>query len=124
MQPKELAAILTSAGSRKPVILHVGFNVLFRSHRIPKSIYAGPGANQEGRDLLRSAVAALPKDGEIVIYCGCCPWSHCPNMKPAIDVLHALGFQHVRALMIETNLSRDWIQAGYPTESVPGGPPL
>ena len=104
------------------MILHVGFNVLYRNHRIPKSDYAGPGTNQEGRDLLRNALAGVPKEREIVIYCGCCPWDHCPNMKPALDVLHALGYQHVKALMIETNLSKNWIQLGYPTESSPVGP--
>jgi rhodanese-related sulfurtransferase len=117
IQPKDLAAILSSPGSVQPVLLHVGFRTLFRSHHIPHSVYAGPSSKQEGRDLLKSVVASLPKDREIVVYCGCCPWSHCPNVKPAVDVLHGLGYQHVKALMIETNLSQEWVRAGYPIES-------
>jgi hypothetical protein len=35
-----------------------------------------------------------------VIYCGCCPWTHCPNMKPADDALHAMGFTKVKSLSI------------------------
>ena len=117
VQPKELAAVLTRRGGTKPALLHVGPNVLYRNHRIPNSTYAGPAAKPDGLALLKSAVAGLPKDREIVIYCGCCPWSHCPNMRPAIDLLNGLGYSHVKALLIETNLSHDWIQPGYPTES-------
>jgi hypothetical protein len=120
IQPKELATVLTSAKAPKPVLLHVGFPVLFRGKHIPNSIYAGPGGKPEGLENLKKAVAGLKKDKEIVIYCGCCPWSHCPNMKPAMDTLKSLGFTKVKALMIETNMSKDWIQLGYPSEAGSG----
>jgi hypothetical protein len=34
----------------------------------------------EGVATLRSAVQALPRNEEIVIYCGCCPMKNCPNI--------------------------------------------
>jgi rhodanese-related sulfurtransferase len=120
IQPKELATRLTTAKGAKPVLLHVGFPVLFRGTHIPNSIYAGPGGKPEGLENLKKAVAGMPKDKEIVIYCGCCPWSHCPNMKPAMDTLKSLGYTKVKALMIETNMSKDWIQLGYPSEAGSG----
>lgn len=117
IEAKVLAARVGEAKSGKLLILHVGFNVLYRNRRIPHSLFAGPGATPEGLAALRQAVAGKPKTTEIVIYCGCCPWSHCPNMKPAFEALRALGFTRVKALQIETNFSQDWIQLGYPVES-------
>jgi len=49
-----------------------------------------------------------------VIYCGCCPWSHCPNVKSADDALRAMGFIHVKVLYISNNFGADWVDKGYP----------
>ncbi|MCX6623795.1 MAG: rhodanese-like domain-containing protein [Acidobacteria bacterium] len=114
LEPKALAARLAQPGGTKPVMLHVGFHVLYRSKHIPDSIYAGPGNKPEGLERIRQAVAALPRDREIVLYCGCCPWVHCPNMKPALALLKSLGYRKVKAVMMETNFSKDWVQPGYP----------
>jgi thiosulfate/3-mercaptopyruvate sulfurtransferase len=112
IQPRELAARLEA----KPVILQVGPNVLYRSHRIPGAIYAGPGSKPEGLALLEKAVAKLPHDREIVIYCGCCPWDRCPNIQPSMDLLKRLGFSNVKALYVAENFKTNWIDAGYPVE--------
>lgn len=118
IEPKELAARLRQRRANM-VVLHVGFNVLYRSHHIPNSVYAGPGDKPEGLERLKRVVEALPKDREIVIYCGCCPWSHCPNMKPAFALLRRLGFRNVKAVIIETNFAKDWMEKGYPVEAGP-----
>ncbi|HJT88511.1 MAG TPA: rhodanese-like domain-containing protein [Bryobacteraceae bacterium] len=115
IQPKDLAAQLQSQSS-KPVVLQVGFNVLYRSKHIPGAIYAGPASKPEGLDALKAAVAKLPRDREIVLYCGCCPWDKCPNIRPALASLREMGFTHVRALMIPTNFAADWVDHGYPVE--------
>ena len=49
-----------------------------------------------------------------MIYCGCCPWSHCPNVAAAYDTLHALGFTQVKVLYIAENFGDDWVNQGYP----------
>ena len=122
MEPKALAQRLTGKGAGKPpVMFHVGFNVLYRSKHIPNSAYAGPGNKPEGMEMLKKAVAALPKTQEIVLYCGCCPWVNCPNMKTSFALLRDLGFKNVKALMIETNFSQDWVQKGYPVENGSAG---
>ena len=113
VQPKELADHL----SAKPAIFHVGFNTLWRNGKhIPGAVYAGPGNTAEGLESLKAAVAKLPKDREIVLYCGCCPWDHCPNIRPAFALLHDLGYTHVKALSIPVNFKANWIDAGYPVE--------
>ncbi len=112
VQPKDLAAQLQGKGA-KPYLFHVGFNVLYRSKHIPNSFYVGPGATAA----LRAAVEKLPRDADLVIYCGCCPWDHCPNIKPAMEMLKQMGFTKARALYIPTNMSKDWYDPGYPTEA-------
>jgi thiosulfate/3-mercaptopyruvate sulfurtransferase len=117
IQPKDLAARLGSKAARPPVLLHVGFNVLYRNRHIPGSIYAGPGSRPEGLAALKQAVAALPHTREIVLYCGCCPWDHCPNVKPALALLRQMGFTRVKALFIPTDIAADWTNKGYPVEA-------
>jgi hypothetical protein len=110
VEPADLAAHLSS----KPAIFYVGPNVLYRSKHIPDSIYAGPGNKAEGLDLLKKAVAALPKDREIVLYCGCCPWDRCPNVQPAFDLLKQMGYTHTRVLHLPDNFKTNWIDRNYP----------
>ncbi|MBS1854942.1 MAG: rhodanese-like domain-containing protein [Acidobacteria bacterium] len=113
VQPKDLASQLPM---RAPVIIHVGPNVLYRSHHIPGSIFAGPGFSGQGIEMLKTAVAKLPRDREILLYCGCCPWDHCPNIKPAAEALRGMGFTKVKALYLATGFKADWIDKGLPVE--------
>ena len=121
VQPRELAGQL--AGHRGAiVVLQVGPNVLYRSKHIPGSIYAGPANRPEGLELLKAEAAKLPRDREIVLYCGCCPWDHCPNIRPALELMRQMGFTHVRALYVPDNFKADWIDQGYPVEEGAGKP--
>lgn len=113
VQPSELAANLSKS---KPAVFQVGPNVLYRSKHIPGALFAGPGNKAEGIAMLKAAVEKLPRDREIVIYCGCCPWQNCPNIKPAADALRAMGFAKVKALYLAQNFKFDWIDKGYPVE--------
>jgi rhodanese-related sulfurtransferase len=116
VQPKDLAAQL-AAKAPGPTIIHVGPNVLYRGKHIPGSIYAGPAATRPGLDALKLVVGKLPRDRAIVVYCGCCPWVHCPNVKPAVELLRSMGFTHVKAMYVETSFATDWIDKGYPVEA-------
>ena len=122
IQPKELAGQL--AGHRAViVVLQVGPNVLYRSRHIPGAIYAGPANKPEGLELLKAEAGKLPRDREIVLYCGCCPWDHCPNIRPAVELMRQMGFAHVRALYVPDNFKADWIDQGYPVEEGAGKSP-
>lgn len=114
IQPAELVKMLH--GGARPLIFQVGSHMMFSQAHIPGAVYAGPGSQAAGLDLLSNRVAALPKNAFIVIYCGCCPWSHCPNVGPAYQRLRALGFTNVKALYIANNFGDDWVNRGYPVE--------
>lgn len=114
MTPEDLVKILQSNGP-KPLILSVGPRMLYMQAHIVGAELIGPASEASGIDALKQRVKALPKTQSIVIYCGCCPWSHCPNVEPAYKQLRALGFTKVKVLFIPTNLGEDWVYKGYPT---------
>ena len=116
IRPAELDSVLAGPEGARPLLLHVGFKVLYQGGAIPGSRYVGPGSKPEGIAAMQAAVKDLPHDRPIVLYCGCCPWDHCPNMRPAFRAIHDLGFTHVRALYITKNLDTDWAEAGFPIE--------
>ncbi len=116
IQPAELASMISSHSSQAAII-HVGPGFLYRGKHIPGSIYAGQASKPEGLDALKQAVAKLPHDRQIYLYCGCCPWDHCPNIKPAAELLRTMGFTHVKAVHIATNFKTDWTDQGYPVEA-------
>jgi thiosulfate/3-mercaptopyruvate sulfurtransferase len=117
MQPVELNRLLQERGARKPILFDVGFRMLFAQSHIPGSEYAGPTARPEGIRQLRQRVQPLKRNTFIVIYCGCCPWNHCPNMGPAFHLLQSMGFTHVKALYLPDNFGTDWVSKGYPAVS-------
>ena len=114
IQPEELVRIVQSDKSAKPLILQVGSKVLFGQAHIPGSEYAGAASTESGRQQLRKRVEALPRNKSIVLYCGCCPWTHCPNVGPAYQELRAMGFTKVKVLYIANNFGADWVDKGYP----------
>jgi thiosulfate/3-mercaptopyruvate sulfurtransferase len=116
IQPNEVAAQLAAKGTH-PAIFQVGPNVLYRGKHIPGAVYAGPASRPEGLELLKQAVGKLPRDGEIILYCGCCPWGDCPNVKPAMALLKEMGFTHAKAMYVETGFGKDWTDKGYPVEA-------
>jgi len=97
-------------------LLYVGFPVLYRSAHIPGSKYAGPGAKAEGIAELKKVLAGVPRTERVVLYCGCCPWTQCPNVRPAWQAAHDMGFKDIKVMMIPTNLRTDWTDKGYPVE--------
>lgn len=110
MEPAELATIMKDSAVRQPTILCVGPGAL-----IQHSIDAGPARDQANLQKLRQQLANLPKDRPIVIYCGCCPFDRCPNIRPAFRLLNEMKFTHARLLNLSTNIKADWINKGYPT---------
>lgn len=115
VQPAQWAAKIKDGSASRTLVLHVGFKTMFDQAHIPGSEYAGPGNAESGLQALRDRVGSLAKDSPVLIYCGCCPWSRCPNIAGAYDVLKELGFTNVQALFIEDNFGTDWVDQGFPT---------
>lgn len=119
MEPQDLAKRLSLPKARQPVIVQVGFEVLYRGAHIPGAIYAGPASRPAGLAALRHAVAAVPRNREVVIYCGCCPMDKCPNIRPAYQELRQMGFRRLEVLELPNDFAHDW--AGKKLPIVSGG---
>lgn len=108
MEPAELATVLVS-GKKMPTIFSVGPGAT-----IPHSVHIGMTNDNANLLNLKQQLAELPKTSAVVIYCGCCPFEHCPNVRPAIAALKALQFTNYKLLNLPKNLKTDWIDKGYP----------
>lgn len=109
MEPSELATVL-KANKNLPIIFSVGPGAT-----IPGSKDIGMVKDSANLQKLKDHLTNLSKDAEIVIYCGCCPFERCPNVRPAIQVLKDMNFTNYKLLNLSTNIKIDWIDKGYPT---------
>jgi thiosulfate/3-mercaptopyruvate sulfurtransferase len=109
--PAVLAAALTDSKASKPVIFNIG-----PVQQIKGAIAIGPASAQANLDKLKKQFAKLPKDKEVIIYCGCCPFRRCPNVRPAFELLKQMKFTNAKLLNLPTSLNEDWISKGYPLE--------
>ncbi|HEV2176637.1 MAG TPA: rhodanese-like domain-containing protein [Terriglobia bacterium] len=116
VKPAELAAQVAGGKAAKPLVICVGFHNLYSTAHIPGALFAGPARQADGLAALRQALEKLPKSKEIVVYCGCCPFAECPNVRPAFDALHRMGFTRLKVLDLENNFAQDWVNKGYPIE--------
>ena len=109
MEPEELVKAIKDV-KNMPVIISVGPGAI-----IPHSLDLGMLNDSAGVIRLKKALREIPKDAKVVIYCGCCPFEHCPNVRPAIDVLKEMKFTNYYLLDLPNNIKKDWIDKGYPT---------
>lgn len=99
-----------------PTIVYVGFRTLFEGGHIPAASFHGTASKEEGLGALKKWLATLPRSINLVIYCGCCPFDRCPNIRPAYAALHEMGFTHLRVLVLPTSFAADWVEKGYPMQ--------
>lgn len=111
MEPADLAQIINDSSAAKPVIYSVGPGT-----DIKGSTGFGPAQEKENLEKLKAALLKLPKDTSIVIYCGCCPFEHCPNIRPAFNLLNEMGFTNHKLLNLSHNIRVDWISKGFPVQ--------
>jgi thiosulfate/3-mercaptopyruvate sulfurtransferase len=114
IQPDDLARLLVDTTGPRPVVLHVGFKMLFRSGHIAGSRHVGPASTPDGLVALKQVLREIPHQQPIVLYCGCCPWADCPNVRPALLAAREVGAKDVRLLHLPQNLQHDWIDKGLP----------
>ena len=112
-----LAKRLGSDAGALPVLMHVGPAVLFKKSHLPGAVHPGEGGDPDGLVAIATYAAVIPKGREVVLYCGCCPWDHCPNIRPAFKRLTALGFTDVHVLDLPKTLQANWIDRGFPVET-------
>ena len=111
IEPAALANMIKDAKAQKPVIYNIG-----PLAGIKGSITIGPARDPANMGKLRKALVSVPKDKMVVIYCGCCPFRNCPNIRPAFALLKEQGYKNARLLNLSQNLKVDWPDYGYPME--------
>jgi hypothetical protein len=109
--PAVLAAAIANPKAPRSLIFNIG-----PVQQIKGAIAIGPANKSANLEKLKQQLAKMPKDKEVIIYCGCCPYSRCPNVRPAFELLQKLKFKNAMLLNLPSNLKDDWISKGYPLE--------
>ncbi len=112
IQPSELAAIINNPKSTPVHIFNIG---VVDDIKGAKNI--GAAGKKENLDKLKAGLTGLPKSSMVVVYCGCCPFAKCPNIRPAFNLMKSLGYSKGRLLNLPQNLKQDWISKGYPLDA-------
>lgn len=107
MEPEKLAAILNDSAATQPLIINVG-----PVNSIKGAIKTGPA--KENLNQLKKLLSKKDKNKLVVIYCGCCPFKDCPNIRPAFLLLTQMKFKNAKLLNLPHNLKVDWIDHDYP----------
>jgi hypothetical protein len=116
VQPAQLVIELQQEKDPQVLVIYVGVKTLYNGGHIPGAVYYGPGSAEQGISDLKKYAAALPKNSDVVLYCGCCPLEKCPNLRPAFTALKDLGFARLRVLILPTSFNADWAEKGYPVQ--------
>jgi len=117
VQPADLVREMASASTdARPTIVYVGFRTLFAGSHIPGATFHGTASTVQGLADIKQWAASLPRTTNLVIYCGCCPFQRCPNIRPAFALFRDMGFTRVRVLELPNNFAADWADKNYPVE--------
>jgi hypothetical protein len=116
MQPANLAKDLTVTSLYLPTVVFIGFRSLYVGGHIPGAAFHGTASTEQGLAELKKWADTVPRPTNLVIYCGCCPFDKCPNIRPAYTALSNMGFKRLRVLVIPTNFATDWVDKGYPMQ--------
>ncbi len=115
LAPATLAARLADTKTQPaPVVFDIG-----PAGRIQGAVEIGPTQDDINLAGLAAKLSELPKTAEVVVYCGCCPFGDCPNIRPAMTLLATKGFEKRQLLNLPKNLKVDWIEPGYPMATAP-----
>lgn len=109
IESSELAKILNDPKALKPIIYSIG-----PGGNIKGSVEMGAAQEKGNLDKLQMELSKLAKDTDIVIFCGCCPFKDCPNIRPAFKMLNEMKFTNHKLLNLSHNLKVNWIDKGYP----------
>lgn len=109
LNPADLAKTLNNPKSAQPIVFGIGMQAVIKG-----SIDIGPVMMPQNLNLLKEKLNKLPKNSQIVVYCGCCPFASCPNVRPAMALLKNMQFTNYKLLNLPQNIKVDWIDKGYP----------
>jgi len=116
LQAAEFSSELADKKQNPPTIVYVGFRTLFAGGHIPGASFHGSASTEEGMAELKKWAETLSRSTDLVIYCGCCPFNKCPNIRPAFTAFEKMGFKKIRILALPNSFAKDWAEQGYPMQ--------
>ena len=111
MPPKQLADRIQQAKTLMPLIVNIGPQAVIKG-----SVDIGPADEKANLKKLETLLSKEDKNREVVLYCGCCPFDRCPNIRPAFSQIKKMGFKNAKLLDIPKNIKTDWIDKDYPVQ--------
>jgi thiosulfate/3-mercaptopyruvate sulfurtransferase len=108
LEPAQLAQIIQK-NEAAPIVYSIGPGAVIKN-----SINIGSVKEPANMQEFKKQLSKLPKDASIVVYCGCCPFEHCPNVRPAVAALNEMKFTNYKLLNLSHNVKTDWLDKGYP----------
>lgn len=111
METKTLADLIQNNKVKNTLILSIGPDAVIKG-----SQNMGPANEPQNLEKFKVYLKNVKKDKQVVIYCGCCPFDRCPNIRPAFKVLKEMGFKNAKLLNIPQNIKTDWLDKDYPSE--------
>ena len=111
MPAAELAEKIQKNSSDAPIVFNVG-----PMDNIKTARFVGRGTSATAIEKMKSELSMQNKNKALVVYCGCCSFASCPNIKPAYDALIGAGYKNVKVLEIPEGIKPDWVAKGYPME--------
>jgi hypothetical protein len=109
LSPENLVSVIKNNNANQPLIISVGPSGLIKG-----AVNIGPAREEANAENLKKLLAKEKKDKAIIVYCGCCPYKNCPNIRPAYTLLNSMKFTNFKLLDLPQNLKTDWIDKGYP----------
>jgi hypothetical protein len=109
LEPATLASSITKGETKNLLIVSVGPDATIKG-----SVEMGPAHEAANLKKLESYLKNVSKDKEVIIYCGCCPFERCPNIRPAFKLLKEMGFKDAKLLNLPKNIKTDWLDKNYP----------
>lgn len=109
IEPSELASIIVNPKARQAKIFNIGV-----VDDIKGAINIGGVSKKVNLEKFNLAIKNLPGNTFLVVYCGCCPFEKCPNIRPAFNMVKSMGFTTAKLLNLPVNMKQDWIDKGYP----------
>jgi len=109
IEPSVLAAIIANPKAKQAMVYNIGVVENIKGAR-----NFGAASEKENLEKFKKTLSGLPKTSFVVVYCGCCPFNKCPNIRPAFNMMKSMGFVNGKLLNLPTNLKQNWIDKGYP----------
>lgn len=109
MEPADLAEFINDPKAKQLVVISIGPAAVIKN-----SLDVGAANEKVNLERLRFELDKLSLDSDVVIYCGCCPFDHCPNIRPAFTLMNEMKFTNHKLLNLKKNIKVNWIDKGYP----------